>query len=827
MPDQVVANALYIDQLIRAVQPSDRAWATQINGAMRSHYLTAVRETEPTPSRDLRRRGVPSNAVAALEDAGIAITPAAEFDVSPIAFSNQEHIDGADYVRLCRSKGVPVPEFLLDRNARVEEGYEDIEQGEWKNLGSLPRSFLYKGEDFEKYDHELWAYRSSSEEDSYGTGDPYTENQEGVCLALPRWGKADIYDEETVAVFGMICMSNEGETCFFDNDQFSKYQFTRKDGLIQTPVDNQGYPLPGFPLVPLGDPDPRLPTDASFIDEGWYIGGSALVGNEQGVCTACHAGANPFVIHPDDAPFAKLLGDDNFEHFPDHRVWPTSQVDHRWPGNPGPLTDPFDDDDLKQGEATCTGCHRKNGTGGLFPNFMQNIEKPLLDDSNDSVRSVAGGYCRTILANAAAILDVRTGDDDCNDGFCDDRIATMPKGKNPAISAFGTHRDQLEVLCKLTGRPTQVDNLQTDEPNFLSPPIIEAPLYTCTNVVGVQGVVMDAEVDLFVNDTESPVATQEVEDPQRVEFQLSFELSDTDTVYAKQRNADGESKLSRGRSPEPFPASTLPRPRVGSEIHACSESIVVEHQPGAMLTITRNPGQPDEQTFTRRGGSSGYTPIPVPDPDIAGGDIFTATQYLCANSTSAPFESALAEVLTAADDIRISAEQIYEQQRLIPLSSIAEGAKLSFYDENSDPLQPLDETGSWPISWFTFNITGGFGGPLEAEDQLRFEQTLCESGPLNQAKTAPLMPCSQLPAPEIIPPVGGSDHISVMNSVPGADVHVFHVDKNEEIGHGGGNKIRLSSALAPTDQIRVWQELTGPRTCVSAMANEYTVGASQ
>jgi hypothetical protein len=111
-----------------------------------------------------------------------------------------------------------------------------------------------------------------------------------------------------------------------------------------------------------------------------WVGGTSLVGNREGQCTACHTGANVFINHPgsatDISPTRAMLADGlsnplasghaNF-WFPSN--WPNPIVPNHdpaiggpWPQNPGPSS--------YQASAfpgtTCLPCHG-TGTGGAFP----------------------------------------------------------------------------------------------------------------------------------------------------------------------------------------------------------------------------------------------------------------------------------------------------------------------------------------------------------------------------------------------------------------------------------------------------------------------------
>jgi hypothetical protein len=166
----------------------------------------------------------------------------------------------------------------------------------------------------------------------------------GMCIALPRF---DTTTDE-VGLDGIICMGKvKSKVCFWDNEK------------------NGGIPF----TFPRGSPPP-------FTEWG---GGSELRASVGGVCTACHAGENPYIIHPATAALGSLSGL-GLPTFPNNWYDPiVTTVDAEpWPENPGPMNSP----------QSCRGCHFQ-GFAGRFPHLS-----PALTASNGS------GYCNTILRQA-------------------------------------------------------------------------------------------------------------------------------------------------------------------------------------------------------------------------------------------------------------------------------------------------------------------------------------------------------------------------------------------------------------------------------------------
>jgi hypothetical protein len=186
----------------------------------------------------------------------------------------------------------------------------------WKYLGKLGTKFISSG-----IDADLYAFESGA--------------PKGVCFALPR------SSGDTISLLGIICLGTEAsKSCFWDNQQ-NKMQFG----------------IPRNAPVPLSK----------------FAGGADLFNGSGGICTDCHAGENPFIVHPGqpmDIP--NLLP----------KAWSVPLVSPAWPQNQGP-TSALSGIVLNPGEDSCLSCHNKP-PGRRFPTL-----------STDTP-----GYCGVILPKA-------------------------------------------------------------------------------------------------------------------------------------------------------------------------------------------------------------------------------------------------------------------------------------------------------------------------------------------------------------------------------------------------------------------------------------------
>ena len=193
---------------------------------------------------------------------------------------------------------------------------------------------------------------------------------EGMCIALPR------SNGNTIGLLGIICLGKaSGKACFWDNQQ-----------------NDQQFPIQKGTVVPLSQ----------------FAGGGDLDGGSGGVCTSCHAGENPYVIHPGTNLGMPKLGSLPLKA----DSWYDPMVHPSWPQNPGPTNILASVPSTGQ----CTTCHTQTGIGGRFPKLS----------------TALNGYCNTILPSAIA--------------------RTMPPS-NPNDPNYAAHANALKAACSNTTSP--------------------------------------------------------------------------------------------------------------------------------------------------------------------------------------------------------------------------------------------------------------------------------------------------------------------------------------------------------------------------------------
>jgi len=241
---------------------------------------------------------------------------------------------GQAYINECIAAGVPIPPTINVMDTAGLAG--------WKSQGFIPQAELF----IEGTPAEVRTYRSTA--------------PEGMCYALPRYTDATL---GTAYLDGVICMGKQNsKVCFWDN------QWT-VGGTVES------FDIPAGTQIPIGVP--------STPGGKYQAGGKEIEFGPGNVCTDCHAGENPFIIHPKSnlaTSGAAILWESlaaapqNLPSMAVNRYDPI--VAASWPQN-----------QLSQAASTlpsqCSGCHVKS-SAGRFPHLSNQI--PM--------------YCNTVLAQA-------------------------------------------------------------------------------------------------------------------------------------------------------------------------------------------------------------------------------------------------------------------------------------------------------------------------------------------------------------------------------------------------------------------------------------------
>ncbi len=606
------------------------------------------------------------------------------------------------------------------------EAPNGMSRGDWDFEGELETNLLDFGDPT-----EVWSFRSNS--------------PKGVCIALPRFSSSS---NELIDETGIICLGAEtGNACFYD-------------------------------LV-------DLEADKTYgIDE--FQAGADLTSG--GVCSDCHAGENPFIVHPNE-PLD--LGAEISSP-----IWHVPLVKSVWPQNPGP-SNILDLIDLPAGQRECKECHVSSFAGRLPDVNALNLAT-FATSLNQSGIAL---YCSIVLKRALSGSPYPS-DTDTHQG---PTMGVTPMGE--LDEAFDTHRNAMLALCKQEVPPPGQVPVPDDDREVISPPLI-GPLYACAESVEVRGTIHNAEVVLTINGVDlSPVIADSSES---IQFAV-LPLVKGDLISARQM-IDGQSKSSPTLEVishlDDYPDG-LPAPEIDPHlVHQCGHSIAIRHVEGAIVSVTVNGS--DDKKFSNGGDWTNVLPYKRPfDLD----DTFVAQQFMCEDA------SALSDSVTAVAPPNpmpipmLDPNPPLVDQPYLDISSLANGA-----------LTVVEENGTGQVARFSIatsrhhevNVEKGLGRLVQAGDQFQIISSLCGDV---KFEPEPARPCESLPVPRIETPIVGEMSIVVTDYVPGARILVWD-ESDAKIGDGSGTEVGLTRTLVQDDILTVAQRLGN---CMSEKA--YQVAA--
>jgi hypothetical protein len=237
---------------------------------------------------------------------------------------------GQAYINECSADGVPIPPTINVMDPNGTAG--------WRSEGFIPTASQF----IVNTPAELRSYKSSA--------------PEGMCFALPRY--TDV-SKSTVTLDGVICMGKQSsKVCFWDNQ-----------------MSGMGFNFPAGTQIPIGVP--------SAPGGQYQGGGKELEFGSGGICTDCHAGENPYIIHPkvNLAPSGPAVLWESLSQAP--RSLPTMAVNRYDPLVGGTWPQNQSSQAASTLPSVCAGCHFK-GFAGRFPHLSNQISQ----------------YCSVVLTQA-------------------------------------------------------------------------------------------------------------------------------------------------------------------------------------------------------------------------------------------------------------------------------------------------------------------------------------------------------------------------------------------------------------------------------------------
>ncbi|MCA3013817.1 MAG: hypothetical protein INH41_15665 [Myxococcaceae bacterium] len=494
------------------------------------------------------------------------------------------------------------------------------------------------------------------------------------------------------------------------------------------------------------------------------------------MCTDCHRGENPFIIHPEKKAFEALIASDkNDEYLQPANGWYLPLVASSWRQNPGPLQRIRD----YASKRSCRECH----------------ELPEVDAQGD--------FCSEILEQSVGRID-----------------ETMPprefRKSTPAHDGgeyfdhrqlFREHINVLRTWCSMPPAGGDYEEVaHVDDLSVLSPPTVVAP-YTCSPVVSVRGVIPGATVRVFKNAVlQATTVNGGWNDVASVE--LPSDVVATDEFWADQA-IDGAVSLSSDTVFAVDYPGAVPSPVMRPGIaHRCANVIGVRSVAGARVTASLlRAGQAIE---TRKVvNSSDWTEVSFLT-QFELGDRFELDARLCTRSPPV-FTNYTSEPPMPLPELQWPVNGFYAGAVHAVVDPVTPGSFARLSSVGSGTLLLGD---TYPVAdgrAAALHLPSSpLGRPLAAGESLEGSAVLaCPGQALTGVVTQSdaVRPCKDLPAARIATPRAGDRHVNVEVFERGARIRVLRA--GVEIADGAPPSVRLKfpAVLATGDKLLVLQQL--------------------
>lgn len=340
-----------------------------------------------------------------------------------------------------------------------------------------------------------------------------------------------------------------------------------------------------------------------------------------------------------------------------------------------------------------------------------------------------------------------------------------------------------------------------DDPEVISPPYIEEPLYECSIAVTVKGFIANADVELQIDGATVSIDPAGQPEPQGYTFVPLPPLNAGQSVRARQHAAGVVSDWSKtvvvGSLEEDFP-SGLPRPQINpAPVYKCGSRTGVSN----LLTGSNVWIEADGTEVGRVEGAQEQQGVNV-NPDYSLNQSVRAYTEMCGFESSPSVEHITQLPPSPLPTPEI--DDVYEGSEQIRIKNLVNGARFILTRNGTN----LGEWRTWGGSHL---VT--MSPAVVAGETLTVVQRMCadESDPGD----GEVKPCSELPAPSVAPIQSGDTSIRILNPLAGVTIKVFA--GFEKIGEGGGSVIQLIRPIGFNETVYVIQS-TGE--CMSNWATE-------
>jgi outer membrane protein assembly factor BamB len=353
-------------------------------------------------------------------------------------------------------------------------------------------------------------------------------------------------------------------------------------------------------------------------------------------------------------------------------------------------------------------------------------------------------------------------------------------------------------------------------PEVVSAPILEHPIYGCADTVIVKGFAPHATLQIFVDGNITPSGVySDATNPSGQVVKVSMPFTVGQTVTAKQVKAGVSSKASNTVTVTDYKAdypNGLPQPQIdpatcldcGAAIGVSSSSVI----PGSNWTVfAQDPtGGGNYGPKTAVGSGVGYSYAFV-SPHFKTKQRITVQSQMCTDK-SQPSEAQIVK----PDPGTIpepTVDKFYQGADTVTVwgpggGNLLDGATLTVFGSFATPAGTTIGGQPTPGPGQTVGISPAAPG---GNPQAWAIQALCTPSKDGPKQTG--LPCSSLPAAQIRPVLPGDTEVSVISFVPGSEIKIYAVGggTTTQIGDGGGPEITLTQPIKSGDTIFVVQSL--------------------
>jgi hypothetical protein len=338
-----------------------------------------------------------------------------------------------------------------------------------------------------------------------------------------------------------------------------------------------------------------------------------------------------------------------------------------------------------------------------------------------------------------------------------------------------------------------------DNREILSPPIVKEPLYACATAVTVIGFVPHAELELEIAGVALPRRQAGFPDPHGFTFTGLTPLTANQVVRARQFvngiPSGWSAPVTVRKYTEDFPAGP-PRPEINpAPVFECGSRTGVSN----LLTGCNVWIEADAVEVGRVDGARDHQGVNV-NPDYGRNQHVRAFAEMCGD-LAPPSEEFITPPPPAPLPIP-ALDPAYEHGEVIRIANLVNGARF-FVERGAVTIGPIR-------TWGWAHLVG-LSPPFVNGETITVRQQMCPFNPPSDPGSTTVLPCSDLPTPQVEPIQVGDTQIRVVEHVAGATIKVFA--NTTKIGDGGGDIVALTRPVAAGETIYIYQVVG---TCVGS-----------